>query len=82
MSSQDKKIEKIYYKALDKESKAERSAYLDEACKNNKTLRSRVDSLLEAHYKAVGFLEVPILDEQTTLSDSVLTEGPDTVIGR
>jgi len=82
MSSQDKKIEEIYYTALDKKSTAERSAYLDKVCGNNKTLRSRVNSLLEAHYKAVGFLEVPILDEQTTLSDSVLTEGPGTAIGR
>ena len=82
MSSQDKKIEEIYYTALDKKSDVERSTYLDEVCGNNKTLRSRVDSLLESHYKAVGFLEIPILDKQTTLSDSDLTEGPGTTIGR
>jgi serine/threonine protein kinase len=82
VSSQDKKIEEIYYTALDKKSDVERSTYLDEVCGNNKTLRSRVDSLLESHYKAVGFLEIPILDEQTTLSDSDLTEGPGTTIGR
>ena len=62
MSSQDKKIEEIYYAALDRKSRAERSAYLDGVCGENKTLRSRVDSLLEAHIRAVGFLEVPILD--------------------
>jgi len=82
VSSQDKKIEEIYYTALDKKSDVERSTYLDEVCGNNKTLRSRVDSLLESHYKAVGFLEIPILDKQTTLSDSDLTEGPGTTIGR
>jgi serine/threonine protein kinase/WD40 repeat protein len=60
MSADLKLIEEIFTSALEKSSPAERSAYLDEACKNDPALRDRVAALLQAHDKAQSFLNVPV----------------------
>src|SRR5262249_54467254 len=51
--------ETIFAAALEKSDPAERSAYLDAACGGQPELRKRIDGLLAAHDKAVGFLEGP-----------------------
>jgi len=71
----------IFLKALEKSSPAERAAFLDGACANDAALRAEVELLLK-HHTAGSFLENPPLDaEQTRRAESVVSEGPGTVIG-
>ena len=49
----------IFQEALDKPSPAERSAYLDEACRGDAALCARVDELIAAHERAGSFLASP-----------------------
>jgi serine/threonine protein kinase len=77
-----KDVEAIYHSASEKTSAAERSAFLDVACKNNPKLRAQVEVLLEAHEAASDFLEAPVFHPDVTLDKTPLTEGPGTVIGR
>src|SRR5262245_58594459 len=39
----------IFFRAIELQSAAERAAYLDEACRDNPTLRKEIDALLAAH---------------------------------
>ncbi len=59
----DSRLEAIFDGALQKASDVERAAYLDGACGPNVDLRSRVDTLLRAHYSAGGFLQATIDSE-------------------
>jgi eukaryotic-like serine/threonine-protein kinase len=52
-------VEDIFLAAVEKATPEERAAYLDEVCRNDQELRRRVERLLAAHPKAVGFLEPP-----------------------
>src|SRR5881296_1147737 len=71
----------IFLKALEKASPAERAAFLDGACANDAALRAEVELLLK-HHTAGSFLESPALDAgQTRCAESIVSEGPDTVIG-
>lgn len=74
--------EEIFNIAADIEDPAERSSYLDNACKGDHKLRADIESLLRSDRKAGDFLESPPLAANVTLDDSPLTEGPGTVIGR
>jgi WD40 repeat protein len=53
--------ETIFTTALEKQSAAERSAYLEEACAGDPALRQRVEALLKSHEEAGHFLEHPAL---------------------
>ena len=46
------KVKEIFVAALDREPGADRTAYLDEACRGDAELRLRVDVLLRAHERA------------------------------
>jgi hypothetical protein len=48
----------IFNSALDRETPAERAAYLDGACGDDAELRARLDTLLLAHDQVGGFLPV------------------------
>ena len=63
---------------------AERAAYLDKACAGDAALRQRVESLLQAHDQAGGFLETgPAgLGFKRTEVNPPLTEKPGDRIGR
>jgi hypothetical protein len=50
------RVEVIFSAALERESPAERAAYLDEACAGDLALRARVEALLRAHEQAGSFL--------------------------
>ena len=52
-------LEEIFLSALDKDSEAERSEFLDQACRDRPELRKEVERLLVAHHGAEGFLECP-----------------------
>jgi hypothetical protein len=81
-SNQKKKIEAIYYTALEKKSPEEQRAYLEEVCGEDKELLGRVEALLKAHDEAGSFLQAPVLGPGVTIDESPLTEGPGTKIGR
>jgi serine/threonine protein kinase/Flp pilus assembly protein TadD len=75
------KLEAIFFTALEKQSPAERNAYLDEACAGDDELRRQVERMLAAHAAAGSFLESPPLDLPPTCGAAPIAEGPGTVIG-
>ncbi len=74
-------LDDVFATALEKGSAEERSAYLDEACRDDPALRRQVERMLAAHSKAGSFLESPALEIDATLVHSA-AEKPGTVIGR
>ena len=73
-------LEAIFFAALEKGSSAERAAYLDEACADDRDLRDRVERMLAAQVNAGSFLEVPAQEMDRTI-DQPITEKPGTQIG-
>jgi serine/threonine protein kinase len=55
------RIEQIYFAALAR-APGERAALLDEACRGDEALRREIDSLLDAHHQASGFLAQPAME--------------------
>lgn len=49
----------VFLEALDRTNPADRRTYLDEACRGDPDLRTRVESLLRSHERAGDFLEAP-----------------------
>src|ERR1039458_9770039 len=76
-TNQDKLIE-IFSEALAKASLEERSRYLAQACGQDAALRRQVDSLLQAHIEAGGFLRTSVVPPES----QPVGEGPGTTIGR
>jgi eukaryotic-like serine/threonine-protein kinase len=70
----------VFIAALQKESAAERRAYLEAACDGDEGLRRGVEALLAVHERAGSFLEHPLADPTTTTDDPI-SERPGTVIG-
>ena len=81
MGKEQKDVNMIFLEAIEKPSAKERTAYLDEACRDDPGLREELESLLEAHENAGGFLKSPLLDLDVTRDTSPITEGPGTTIG-
>src|SRR5688572_11839393 len=54
-------VDAIFAQALAKSTPAERTAYLDEACAHDLTLRQRVETLLQSHEAAGDFLGRPAI---------------------
>jgi serine/threonine protein kinase/tetratricopeptide (TPR) repeat protein len=71
----------IFMAALDIESADRRIAFLDEACGNDRTLRSRVEALLTSHSQAGAFLEEPAVDAHELQPCDRIAERGGTVIG-
>ncbi len=82
MGTDHSNVKAIFCEALDKATANERAAYLEEACAEKPDVRSQVEELLRLHDTVGAFLESPILDPDTVLEPSPLTESPGTVIGR
>src|SRR5437867_1163409 len=59
---------------------AQRDAYLDQACADNEALRKQVETLLQSHEQAKGFLEAP--PTGLALVTMPPTEKPGDKIGR
>ena len=55
-----KNVESIFAEALTIESSDDRVAFLDEACRDDSAARREVDELLDAHFRAGGFLDTPV----------------------
>jgi len=82
MDAERPDIKEIFCTAVEKKSRAERDAYLRQACGGDEELRADVEALLKAHDAVGSFLESPPAGTNTTLDTSPLTEGPGTKIGR
>jgi serine/threonine protein kinase/uncharacterized protein HemY len=82
MNEEPKDIKSIFAEAIEKKSPKERAAFLDEVCKGDSDLRSKVEDLLKAYNEAGDFLEEPAIGPSVTLGDPHLTEGPGTIISR
>lgn len=82
MDAEQPDIKEIFCTAVEKQTQAERDAYLDKACGPNKKLRADVESLLKAHDAAGGFLESPPGVIAGALDSPPLTEAPGAKIGR
>ena len=70
----------VFCEALECTTPVRRAAYLDEACRGQPELRSRVEDLLLAHAEADDFLQEPD-GESTTCAAIPGHDGPGTVIG-
>jgi hypothetical protein len=94
MSSTETDLKAIFCEALEHAGGAERSAYLDGACRGDATLRLHVESLLKAHDDAGGFMKTPppganaILDhtpepddDDTSAYRATVSEGSGMAIG-
>jgi serine/threonine protein kinase len=70
----------IFLKAIELTSAEERSSFLDAVCAGNPALRSEIESLLLAHERPLGLLDVP--DAAVPMADlEPIPEGPGTVLG-
>ena len=61
--------ETLFAAALEKQSPAERAAFLDEACADDPAMRRRVEALLHANEKAGRYLERPALEQMAGGAD-------------
>ena len=68
----------VFSEALERQSVAERAAYLDRACGDDADLRARVEDLLRAHERAPNFLEggPPQRDPGATVDRLPVNERP------
>ncbi|MHC4992991.1 MAG: hypothetical protein ACYTGC_18615, partial [Planctomycetota bacterium] len=81
MQTQRMTVEDLFERALERETPAERNAFLDGACAGDGDLRDRVDALIRAHEAAGDFLATPAMAEPDTV-DSTPSEVAGTIIGR
>jgi WD40 repeat protein/tRNA A-37 threonylcarbamoyl transferase component Bud32 len=82
METERRNAEEIFNAAVEITDPAERAAYLDKACGQDKELRAEIEELLEAHDKAGEFLNVPTFGPDVTPETSPALEGPGATIGR
>src|SRR5262245_26154332 len=80
MNAEFQSVKAIFLAAVEKQDRAERDAYLDEACGQDVQLRHQVDTLLAKHERAGSFLESPRPDVAATVDDPI-SERPGTIIG-
>jgi eukaryotic-like serine/threonine-protein kinase len=71
--------ESLFDAALERETVAERMAFLDEACAGDLALRRRLVLLLAAHDKSVGILDQPAIPPESKPTSP--ESGPDPVPG-
>ncbi len=81
VNERKRRIEGIYYRALQRGNEQERSAYLDMVCGEDSELRAAVEGLLRAHDKAGDFLNTPIFEAGEALDYSPLCEGSAMILG-
>ncbi|WP_165250377.1 serine/threonine-protein kinase [Paludisphaera soli] len=74
-------VETVFGEAMEIAGPAERAAFLDRACGGDQALRRQVESLLDAHTRAGGFLESPAATPTITRDASPTDDGPGGVIG-
>ncbi len=80
MMEEPSREKSIFLEAIELTSAAERGAFLDRACGDNKALRAKVGALLLAHESPQRVLDDPQLIAPTMAPTGVL-ESPGTIIG-
>ena len=79
-------LKALFTEALARPAGAGRSAYLDDTCRDDPALRTRVESLLLAHEQAGSFLASPgaanDIDPDSAMGDPAREDGPDARAGR
>jgi serine/threonine protein kinase len=86
MRAASQAIESILAAAVEMESEAERRKFVDDACAGDVQLKERVLQLIENHFRAGTFLELPLAvlqgaDGIQASVDVAKSEAPGTVIG-
>ena len=81
MSAQPADKERIFNAALDLTDAAERWAYLQAACGQNRQLLAEIEALLRHDEEAGSFIDRPALAPPGTIDFRPVSEGPGTVIG-
>jgi len=74
-------IELILASAVEIDSGAERSQFLDQACAGDSELKRQVEVLIENHFRAGNFLESPADELAEEIGASSIAERPGTWIG-
>lgn len=74
MNTDPSNIKEIFSAALNRATREERSAFLDEACQGNAALRNEVEELLAADAEAGSFLGEPAVARPTNAEDD--EQGP------
>ena len=82
MSELPANIKSIFADALEKQTPAERDAYLSMVCNGNTALKQRIEALLQAYEEADDVPNTPVVTLDLTQQEMLLTEGYGTVIGR
>ncbi len=82
MSELPADIKTIFADTLEKQTGAERNAYLSMACRGDAALQRRVEALLRAYAEAHDVPDTPLVSFDVPSPETLLTEGPGTVIGR
>jgi len=91
MATETPSVDTIFCAAVEIESAEERCAYIAQACRDDADFRARVEKLVDAHFRAGGFMQSPagVLaapqlgegGQGVATVDQPITECPGTVIG-
>ncbi len=81
-TSENERLEQLFSAALERESGADRTGFLDAACADDLDLRTRVETLLSMHGQVGSFLETPPVDPDATIESWEPSEATGTRIGR
>ena len=71
-------IKTLLQSALEREP-IERTAFLDEACAGDSSLRDEVESLIASHEQAGGFIDSPAF---AVMAESLTNNAPESVAGQ
>src|SRR5688500_16899712 len=71
-------VKEIFHAALERDA-AERPAFIAQACRDNESIRSQVDSLIAAHEKEGTFIDSPAYE---LAADWLVNEPVEPLIGR
>jgi serine/threonine protein kinase/Flp pilus assembly protein TadD len=81
MPSDAPNLDTIFSAAVEIASAEERADYIARNCGGSRDLQARVEKLVEAHFRAGGFLESPAPGLAPATVDAPLTEAPGLTVG-
>src|SRR5262245_5458013 len=81
MVASEPKLRELFGRALECSTPEELTAYLNQVCEGDATLRARLDELLRAHHDAGSFLLEPSASRAETIDFAPSAEAPGMVIG-
>ena len=81
VSRESPDVEVILAEAVEISGAVERRAFVELACADNAELLAKVSQLIDNHFRAGSFLELPILTVARSPSRAACSEAPGTMIG-